>query len=108
MPVRVLYRKIPPSKRICIYYRCQKPVLRNYNREYLLKTNNFIHNGCKNAAEDEKLKCLNCLCHFNALEASFDTQQICRGDEVSEKLVILCPYCGSRNVKHLSGGPADV
>jgi DNA-directed RNA polymerase subunit RPC12/RpoP len=50
-------------------------------------------------AKEEKHRCLECFAIFDATEAAFDTKQIVHGDEVSEGLQVLCPHCGSMNLK---------
>jgi hypothetical protein len=101
VPMKVLYRRLPRDKRICTYYRCGQPVLRNLDRDWLLKTGQIIHHGCLMAAQDERYRCLECFTIFNAIEAAFDEHQIVHGDEVRQDLRVICPNCGCQNLKPL-------
>lgn len=100
LTIKVLYRRIPRSKRIC--KGCQRPVLRNLDRDWFLKTGQIYHHGCRMAAEDEKWRCLECFVTFNATEASFIEVTDFRDDEFHERRKAVCPNCGSHNVKSLS------
>ena len=100
MNLRVLYRKIPVSKRICNYYRCQQPILRNIART---KNGAIYHYGCLNNALDEKWRCRECFMTFDATEVSFEEMQILKNDEFRERYRPICPGCGSHNIKSLGG-----
>jgi Zn finger protein HypA/HybF involved in hydrogenase expression len=39
---------------------------------------------------------------FDATEGSFEAVQVQRQDEFREKLIMICPSCGSHNLKRLS------
>lgn len=99
MSVRYLYKSIPHSKRLCNYYLCQKPILRNIDRD---KDGHIYHHGCLMSAQDEHFRCLNCYMSFDGTEGSFETVQVQRQDEFREKLIMICPSCGSHNLKRLS------
>lgn len=90
MSLRFLYRKIPVNKRICNYYRCQKPILRNIAED---KDGRIYHWGCLQSARDERFRCLNCYAIFDATEVALDFQ--------FGKLTLLCPHCGSFNLRRL-------
>jgi hypothetical protein len=105
MSLRVLYRKIPASKRICKYYRCQQPILRNIDRD---KDGHIYHHGCLMSAQDEKWRCLECFVTFDATEAAFVETQDFRNEEFHERLKAVCPNCGSHNVKSLSSAEVIV
>lgn len=94
MSVRYLYRQLPVSQRICSYYRCQKPILRNIAKD---KNGALYHYGCLNSALDEKHRCLNCFMIFDATEATFT-------DLGTDSLVMACPSCGSTNITNARGG----
>ena len=99
MSLRILYRRIPRDKRICNYYGCQKRILRNIDRD---KEGRIYHHGCLMTAQDEHFRCLDCYRTFDATEGSFETVQVQRQDEFREKLIMICPNCGSHNLKRLS------
>ena len=99
MSLRVLYRKVPANQRFCSYYRCQKPILRNIDRD---KDGKLYHHGCLMAAQDEQYRCLECYSIFNATEAAFESGERWNGDEVREVLRVRCPNCGCANLKPLS------
>ncbi|PIU59772.1 hypothetical protein COS86_02455 [Candidatus Bathyarchaeota archaeon CG07_land_8_20_14_0_80_47_9] len=98
MSLRRLYGSISKDKRICNYYRCQRPILRNIDRD---KKDRLYHHGCFMAALDEQFRCLNCYTTFDATEGSFETVQVQRQDEFREKLIMICPNCGSHNLKRV-------
>jgi hypothetical protein len=100
MSLRRLYGSIPLNKRLCNYYRCQKPILRNIDRD---KNGHIYHHGCLMAAQDERYRCLECYLQFDATEASFDSEQSSFNDEYRERLKVMCPSCGSTNIKSLGG-----
>lgn len=58
MSVRYLYRTVPTSKRLCSYYRCQQPILRNLALDK--ETGLIYHYGCLQTAKDEHFRCLDC------------------------------------------------
>ena len=97
MSIRALYHKIPKSKRICSYYRCQKELQRNPD----FKNGYLYHHGCKMDAEDERYRCLECGSLFDATEAAFAEHQIVQGDEVRQSTQPICPNCGCQNLKSL-------
>jgi hypothetical protein len=101
MSLRILYRKVPSNRRTCSYYRCQKPIQRNIDRD---KDGRLYHHGCLMNAEDEYFHCDDCYLTFDATEAAFEERQRVRGDQVWERLRAVCPNCGSPNVKR-RGGP---
>ena len=103
MSIRYLYRAIPQSKRLCNYYRCQQPILRNIARD---KNGAIYHYGCLQSARDEQWRCRECFMTFDATEAAFEQHQILKNDEFCERLNVICPNCGSSNLKHF-GGRAD-
>ena len=98
MSVRYLYQAIPRSKRLCNYYLCQKPILRNIARD---KNGHIYHYGCLSDAKDERYRCLECGSLFDATEAAFAEHQIVQGDEVRQSLEVTCPNCGCQNLKSL-------
>lgn len=100
MSIRRLYQTVPVKQRLCTYYRCQRPVLRNIDRT---KDGRIWHHGCLMEAQDERYRCLECYYQFDATEASFDVQHKCFNDEFSERLKPMCPSCGSTNLKSLGG-----
>lgn len=102
MSVRYLYHTIPRSKRICNYYDCNKPILRNITRD---KNGAIYHYGCLQTARDEKWRCRECWMTFDATECAFDEKQIMRGDDVKQKFIPICPGCGSHSLKKVSGRP---
>lgn len=95
MSARTLYRKLPQSRRICNYYRCQKRLQRNPD----FKGGRLYHHGCLMSALDERFRCLDCSRVFDATEAAFEERRRVRGDEFKEGLRVVCPNCGSRNLK---------
>lgn len=96
MSVRYLYRIVPRSKRICNYYRCQQPILRNIACD---KNGAIYHYGCLQSARDEQWRCLECFMTFDATEGSFETVEDERQGEFRERLIMICPSCGSHNLK---------
>jgi DNA-directed RNA polymerase subunit RPC12/RpoP len=92
----VLYRKIRADKRICNYYRCQQPILRNIDID---KQGRIYHHGCLMDAKDEKFRCNECFSTFDATEASFDQVQKWQGDDLKDAFEVVCPHCGF----HLKG-----
>jgi DNA-directed RNA polymerase subunit RPC12/RpoP len=96
MSLRRLYGSIQTDKRRCSYYRCQKPILRNIDRD---KDGHIYHHGCLMSAQDERYRCLECFAIFDATEASFDIKPIIKDDDATERLQIICPHCGSINLK---------
>jgi len=93
MSLRRLYKSIPKTKRICNYYRCQRPILRNIDRD---SEGRIYHHGCLMAAQDEQWRCLNCYNVFDATEAAFS-------QDFSDKIQVMCPNCGSINLRRLGG-----
>jgi len=53
----------------------------------------LYHHGCLLSALEERYRCLNCYAIFNATQVSLDYQL--------GKLTLLCPHCGSSNLKRL-------
>ena len=102
MSVRYLYRTIPRSKRICNYYRCQRPILRSIKLD---KNGAIYHYGCWQTAKEERWRCRECWMTFDATEASFEEAQDLRNDEFRERYRVTCPGCGSTNIKKISGRP---
>jgi hypothetical protein len=102
MSLRILYRHIPRSKRVCNYYRCRKPILRNIDRA---KQGQIYHHGCLMSAQDEKWRCQECFMIFDATEAVIEEEQFCYNDEYKLRLKVSCPSCGGQNVKSLSRRP---
>jgi DNA-directed RNA polymerase subunit RPC12/RpoP len=98
MSLRVLYRQIQPSKRLCNYYRCQKPILRNIDRD---KDGRIYHHGCLLSAKEERYSCLECFMRFDATEAAFQERLKTVGDQMQQVFRITCPGCGSENLKQL-------
>jgi len=96
MSVRYLYQSIPHSKRLCSYYRCQKPILRNIARD---KSNRIYHYGCLQTAKDEQWRCPECYATFDATEASFYEAENLRNDRCTEVLRPMCPHCGCQAVR---------
>jgi len=93
MSLRRLYKSIPKLKSICSYYRCQKPILRNIDQD---REGHIYHHGCLMAAEDERFRCLNCY-------AVFDGTEVVLSEDFRDKLTLICPYCGSANIRRLHG-----
>jgi DNA-directed RNA polymerase subunit RPC12/RpoP len=50
-------------------------------------------------ALDEKYRCLECSLVFDATEAVLEEKQKLYGDEIKELLEIICPNCGSHNIR---------
>ena len=100
MSLRRLYGSIPTNRRICNYYRCQKAILRNIDRD---KDGHIYHHGCLMTAQDERYRCLECFTIFDATEATFEEHQIVQGDEVRQALQVICPNCGCQNLKNVRG-----
>jgi hypothetical protein len=98
MSLRIIYRKVPPSKRLCNYYRCQKPILRNIDRD---KDGRIYHHGCLMSAQDERYRCLECYSMFDATEVALYEKQRFQGDGVKQILSVSCPNCGCQNLKPL-------
>jgi len=98
MSLRRLYGSIPTNKRACSYYQCQKPILRNIDRD---KDGRIYHHGCLMSAQDEQYQCLECFTVFNATEAAFTSCQKIQGDSIGEGLRPICPNCGCQNLKSL-------
>jgi hypothetical protein len=48
MSIRLLYLRIPARQRLCSYYRCKEPVLRNIDRD---KQGRIYHHGCLLSAQ---------------------------------------------------------
>jgi hypothetical protein len=96
MSIRLLYQRIPARQRLCSYYRCKEPVLRNIDRD---KQGRIYHHGCLLSAQEEQFHCLDCFSHFDATEAHFQEGQRCYNDLVSTVLKPVCPNCGSPNLK---------
>ena len=99
MSNRHIYREVPPAKRSCSYYRCQDPIRRNI---FTTKDGRLWHYGCWQDARDEQYQCLECWGRFDATEAAFIEGQGCRSDDFRPVQRVICPYCGSVNVKGLS------
>lgn len=99
MSFRFLYRTIPASKRICSYYRCMKPILRNLARD---QNGRLYHYGCLQTAKDEKWYCSECFFTFDATEASFVEAENLRNDCNTEILRPQCPNCGNQGLKPVS------
>jgi DNA-directed RNA polymerase subunit RPC12/RpoP len=99
MSLRIIYRRTQPSKRLCNYYRCQKPILRNIDRD---KDGRLYNHGCLMSAQDEQYRCLECFSIFDATKAGFTPRQIIQGDSIGDGLQIVCPNCGCMNLKPLS------
>ena len=93
MSLRRLYKSIPKSKRICSYYRCQKPILRNIDQD---GEGRIYHHGCLMAAQDERFRCLDCY-------AVFDGTEVVVSEDFNDRLTLICPYCGSANIRRLRG-----
>jgi hypothetical protein len=87
MSLRRLYKSIPTNQRLCTYFRCQHPVLRNIDRD---KEGRIWHHGCLMAAQDERYRCLECYLCFN--------------EDFQKRIQVVCPGCGSTNLKSLGGG----
>ena len=96
MNARVLYRRIPLEKRLCSYYDCHKPIRRNLALD---KNGRIYHYGCLQDALEEKYRCNDCFFTFDATEAVLEEKQKLYGDEIKGLLGIICPNCGSRNIK---------
>ena len=96
MSFRFLYRRLSAKERICSYYRCRKPILRNLAKD---KAGRLYHWGCLQTALDEQYRCQECHLVFDATEAVLEEKQKFYGDEIKELLGIVCPSCGSRSVR---------
>jgi len=94
--LRFLYRTVPVHKRICSYYRCMHPILRNLTRD---KNGHLYHYGCLQTARDEQWRCLECNFTFDATEASFFEVENVRNDCNTELLRPQCPNCGNQYLK---------
>lgn len=88
MSLRVIYQRIPASQRVCTYYRCRKPILRNIDRD---KDGCLYHHGCLMRAQDERYRCLECYAIFDA------TQAVLLDD--FGKTQLACPSCGCTNLR---------
>jgi len=96
MSIRYLYRTTPEAQRICSYHFCGKRILRNIAKD---KAGRLYHYGCLQRALDEQYRCLECFLTFDATEAVLEEKQKLYGDEIKELLGIICPSCGSRNIR---------
>jgi len=96
MSIRYLYRSLPKSGRTCNYYRCQRPILRNIAKD---KAGRLYHWGCLQTALDEQYRCLGCYSIFDATEAVLDEKQRTVGEGYKTILTLLCPHCGSQDLK---------
>lgn len=96
MSFRFLYRTVPAAKRICSYYRCLKPILRNVTRD---KGGHMYHYGCLQTAKDEMWHCSECNFTFDATEASFFEVENVRNDCNTELLRPQCPNCGNQHLR---------
>jgi hypothetical protein len=101
MSLRRLYKSIPTNQRLCTYFRCQHPVLRNIDRD---KEGRIWHHGCLMAAQDERYRCLECYLCFNAVEAAWETTEQSFNEDFQKRIQVVCPGCGSTNLKSLGGG----
>ena len=95
MSLRILYRRIQSNKRLCSYYRCQKPILRNIDRG---KDGHLYHHGCLMSALDEQYRCLECFSIFDATEAAFEFGEKWVDNEAKQIMRIRCPNCGCANI----------
>ncbi len=91
MSIRFLYKKVPESQRICSYYRCQRPILRNI---FMDSRGRIYHYGCLNSARDEQHRCLNCGMGFDGTEAAVGSASVFFNAEYSYQFRVLCPNCG--------------
>jgi hypothetical protein len=94
---RFLYQRVPVKERICSYYLCQKPILRNIAQT---PDGRLWHYGCLNTAKDEQHKCLECFGTFDGTEAILSEHEQDRGDTFSMEMKLSCPYCGAEVSKH--------
>jgi hypothetical protein len=101
MSLRFLYRQMPVTKRVCSYYRCQEPILRNIAKD---KKGRLYHYGCLMSALDEKFQCLECLNRFDGTDVVFEVAEKWVDNQVSQILLVRCPHCGCENIKRLYGG----
>ena len=88
MSVRHLYQAIPESQRICSFYRCQQPILRNITKT---EDGRIWHYGCLMTARDQKFYCFNC-------QAQLDGTQVTPID-INGQQNFACLLCGSMNIK---------
>ena|SRR3972149_7371702 len=102
MSVRYLYNTLPSSKRVCSYYLCRKPILRNNAKT---GDGRLWHWGCLNDARDEHFKCTDCFARFDATEASFEECERGLGDEFRQGLSPVCPFCGAPILKRKPFSP---
>jgi len=93
MSIRYLYKTIPRDKRICCYYLCEKPILRNIARD---TDGRIYHYGCLNTAKDEQHRYLDCGGGFNGTEVALDNP--------FGETVVICPFCGSHKTRRVTGG----
>jgi len=91
MSLRFLYVKIPASQRICSYYRCQHPILRNIART---SDGRIWHYGCLSDAREEHHKCQGCFSSFDGTEAVWSEQEVGKSDEFQMRFKLCCPNCG--------------
>ena len=101
MSLRIIYRKVPSDMRICNYYRCRQPILRNIDRD---KEGRLYHHGCLMSAQDESWRCRACFLVFDGTEATVEEAQVVRGEEYCEHLRVMCPNCGGSDLKSMGGG----
>lgn len=98
--IRQLYKQVPRAERRCNYYGCQQAVLANIDRD---KQGRIYHHGCLITAETKIFRCLECYATFDGTEVVFNFQEHFKGDEVSQRVVLMCPHCSSRQLKKLHG-----
>lgn len=99
MSLRILYRKVPASQRICSYYQCLKPILRNIDRD---NQGHLYHHGCLLSAREERYRCLECYLQFDATEVAFEAEtKIQREGFMRETMRTHCPSCGCMNLKRI-------
>jgi len=101
LSLRFLYRKLPVTERVCSYYRCQRPILRNIARD---KDGHLYHWGCLQSARDEQYRCLECWTVFDGTRVAFHEVQSSYSGEFRASFTPACPECGSFNLKNLRGG----
>lgn len=92
MSLRRLYKSVPKDKRICSYYRCQKPILRNIDE----CDGQIIHHGCLLSAKEDKFYCYDCSTELDGTEVGLV-------DYGEEKTVFACKFCGGTNLKTPEG-----
>lgn len=85
MSLRFLYRKLPASKRLCSYWRCQGSILRNITES---DDGRLWHYGCLQTAKDEQHRCREC----NSL---LDGTQVSLADYADGQPTLSCGNCGS-------------